>query len=248
MRFFAFLVAILPVSCSVIPLSQVEDPTTELSLDVAPVELDDTPAVGRPLNTSLVTIGPRNLVRRVVLPPCPAGQTFDRSICYTSHVISRYCKTNPPSANGERKEAYCADDEVCVQRNLANGLPFADCFKIRDLVQWRTDPDANKEGCTRVGSRGQNLGARRVGTIVYDVNQKPIQVRTIRFTGEPGDRDSGIGATTSYALSSSWVFDATQFMVGKYKVFSILILTDQSIVCIASGGYTNLKAYTWFAL
>nr|CCF70916.1 EC36-2 protein [Colletotrichum higginsianum] len=211
---FSLLVLILPVSCVVIPLSQVEDSATKLLLDVAPVELDVALAVHEPLNTtSLAIIGPRDARTN---PPCPPGQVFDRSICYTSGIISRYCNTVPQSPNGDRKEVFCANNEVCVQRLLSNGKPFADCQLISSLIQWRTDPIGSKEGCTTASSKRGKTHA--MGTIVYDINEHPIQVGKIKYFGEPGDVPKGTSGTTNNFASESWDFDN-----GNLNAFSWLI-------------------------
>ncbi|KAL0934911.1 secreted in xylem 6 [Colletotrichum truncatum] len=208
MRPSLIIAAVLPASCIAIPLSQVEDSTTKFSLS----NVDVTPAQPEPLNTSFATIRPRDARSN---PPCPPGQTFDRSICFTSDIVSRFCN-GPPGQAGERREIYCFSDEVCVQRRLSDGRTFAECHPIATLIRWKSDPNGNKEGCTSISEKKGRF--HNVGTIVYDINKHPIQVGKITYLREPGNIDKGIRGSTSFFDSDVWNFANNQFMRGKYEL------------------------------
>ncbi|KAK0123698.1 hypothetical protein ONS95_008708 [Cadophora gregata] len=254
----SLLIGVFAACCVAIPLSEVNDPTTNLSSDVALVERDDAPgepddAPGEPdddpialdpidldppiepdppveldgghepHNTSLAIIGARDARTN---PPCPAGQTWDRSICWNSGVVRRWCRT-ASNAPGDGANGYCEADEVCVQRNLSNGKTFADCILLVNLIKWRSGPDGYNEGCTSVISkRGKT---HSLGTMAYDTNSKPIQVGKIRFLGEPGDLDEGIYGAVSYAASDWFNFDGGRSMK----------------TCVMTMGATNLHLFSW---
>lgn len=212
----SLLVVVLPASCIVTPLFQVNNSATKFSIDVAPVELDVAPVGREPLNTRLANIGPRVIGPRDARtnPPCPAGQTFSSSICFTYSIISRFCNT-AAGGPGERREIFCHADEVCVQRVLSNGRNYADCLPLVSVIKWRSGPSSSEQGCTDVSSkRGKT---HSLGTIAYDTNSHPIQVDKILYLGEPGDVNKGIGGSTSFFTSEPWNFDGGKHMQGKYK-------------------------------
>ncbi|TEA09958.1 hypothetical protein C8034_v011409 [Colletotrichum sidae] len=218
----ALIAAAVPAICVVIPPSQAEDSTAKLSrsnVDVIPAQLERR-------NSSSAMTGAQEAFTRI--PPCPAGQTFQRSICFSYQIVRRFCITNPRNpAIEDTQTVHCQSDEVCVERNLSDGRSYAECHPLATLVRWKTDPVGQKRGCTDVSNK---LGRyHNVGTIVYDSNSNPIQVGKIAFTGEPGDKDLGYGGSTSYASSQLWNFDAGHFVQ----------------VCIISAGAGNLNAFSW---
>ncbi|TDZ35849.1 hypothetical protein C8035_v008514 [Colletotrichum spinosum] len=219
---FLTVVAILAASCAAAPLSEVDGsgnsiPTVELSpVDAPPAELE-------PLNANLTS-----LVARDTGPDktCPAGQTYDRSVCYKYNTIRRFCVANPRSNREDIKDTPCRSDEICVQRNLSNGKSFAQCIELVKLIRWKTGA-GNAEGCTSVSVKSG--GYHSIGTILYDTNSNPIQVDKIRYLGEPGDVNEGIGGGSSYFNSDFYNFGGGHSMKA----------------CVFTGGYGNLNAFSW---
>ncbi|KAJ4127371.1 hypothetical protein NW765_017323 [Fusarium oxysporum] len=188
---FALIASIFAAGCVAGPLAEAQAESAEhineiTYVDIAPAEL-------KPKNTSLVS--------RDTLPvtTCPAGQTYDRSICFKSNRIRSFCVANPRRNREQITDTPCKPQEVCVQRNLSNGKPYAKCIPVHNLVSWKTSSDG-REGCTT--STVTPSGYYSLGTIVYDVNKDPIQVDRIEYLGEPGNRDEGIGGAI-YPLAAA---------------------------------------------
>ncbi|KAI3572692.1 secreted in xylem 6-like protein [Fusarium oxysporum f. sp. albedinis] len=215
---FALIASIFIAGCVASPLVEAQAESAEhineiKYVDIAPAELE-------PKNA--------NLVSRDTLPvtSCPAGQTYDRSVCFKSDRIRSFCVANPRQNREQITDTPCKPQEVCVQRNLSTGKSYAKCIPIHNLVSWKTSPDGG-EGCTT--SKVTPSGYYSLGTILYDVNKNPIQVNKIKYLGEPGDKDEGIGGSTSSFSSSIFNFVSGQYMK----------------TCVTSGGSGNLNAYTW---
>ncbi|OLN97279.1 hypothetical protein CCHL11_10407 [Colletotrichum chlorophyti] len=221
MKLYLFT-AILPASCVAIPPSQVEDSPTNLAL----THVDVAPAQVEPLNTSFATLSPKEDSGN---PPCPPGQTFQRSICFTAQIVRRFCFKQPRDpANEDTATIHCYADEVCVERTLSTGQSFAECHKVFDLIRWKTDPVGIKRGCTDVAVKQGKY--HHVGTIVYDANSNPIQVGNIHYIGEPGDKELGSPTKATYHFDSElWNFDNGAYVR----------------TCIITAGYGNLNAFTW---
>nr|QNA42577.1 secreted in xylem 6 [Fusarium oxysporum f. sp. pisi] len=219
----ALIASILAAGCIAGPFAQTETESADMPehtinyIDIAPKEFE-------PLKANL-----SSLVSRDTLPvsTCPAGQTYDRSVCYKANTIRSFCVANPRSNREKITDTPCKPQEICVQRRLNNGKSFAKCIPIVNLVEWKTSPDGNKEGCTTTSANP--AGYHHLGTIVYDVNKNPIEVDKISYFGEPGNVNEGIGGSTSYFSSDLFQFSKSRFMK----------------TCIFSGGYGNLNAYTW---
>nr|QNA42579.1 secreted in xylem 6 [Fusarium oxysporum f. sp. pisi]QNA42580.1 secreted in xylem 6 [Fusarium oxysporum f. sp. pisi] len=219
----ALIASILAAGCIAGPLAQTETESADMPehtinyIDIAPKEFE-------PLKANL-----SSLVSRDTLPvsTCPAGQTYDRSVCYKANTIRSFCVANPRSNREKITDTPCKPQEICVQRRLNSGKSFAKCIPIVNLVEWKTSPVGNKEGCTTTSANP--AGNHHLGTIVYDVNKNPIEVDKISYFGEPGNVNEGIGGSTSYFSSDLFHFSKSRFMK----------------ICIFSGGYGNLDAYTW---
>ncbi|KAF4781160.1 hypothetical protein HER10_EVM0008116 [Colletotrichum scovillei] len=197
---YILLTTVFAAACAAGPLAEVRDLTGTPENTLTYVDI--TPADLEPQNANLTDI-----VARDTLPntSCPAGQTYDRSI------------TDTP----------CGANEICVQRRLvSNGKSYAKCIPVVDLVLWKTSPDGNKEGCTTTTVKGG--GNHHVGTIVYDVNKNPIQVDKIRYLGEPGEVDEGIGGSTPFFSSNLFSFAGGHYLK----------------TCVFAGGFGNLNAYS----
>ncbi|CZT08940.1 uncharacterized protein RAG0_13866 [Rhynchosporium agropyri] len=158
---------------------------------------------------------------------CPYPQTYDRSICYKSYVIRSFCQGASRQNREKITDTPCAANEVCVQRLTGNKKPYASCIPIVDLVSWRTGPAPFEQGCTNIDVAAG--GSHYVGTILYDVNDNQIEVSNINYHGEPGDTPEGTASQISILTSLLFLSNLRTYMQ----------------VCITSGGYTNLKAYTW---
>ncbi|TVY75160.1 hypothetical protein Focb16_v005489 [Fusarium oxysporum f. sp. cubense] len=221
----ALVISIFIASCIASPLDPAKTPTSPPGAEHTLNYVDITPTGPEFGNVD----GSSALISRDTLPNtvCPAGQTYDRSVCYNSHRIRSFCVANPRSNREQITDTPCNSGEVCVQRNLSNGKPYAKCIDTHQLVSWKTSPDGGKSGCTTV--QASPIGSYKLGTIVYDVNKNPIQVSKINYLGEPGDADDGIGGSVSSFSSDLFRFTGSNYMK----------------VCIFSGGYGNLNAYTW---
>ncbi|KAK7456738.1 hypothetical protein CaCOL14_010641 [Colletotrichum acutatum] len=220
---YILLTTIFAAACAAGPLAEVRDLTgtpenTLTYVDITPAELE-------PQNANLT-----DLVARDTLPntSCPAGQTYDRSVCFKSNIIRSFCVANPRSNREKITDTPCRANEICVQRRLvSSGKSYAKCIPVVDLVLWKTSPDGNKEGCTTTTVKSG--GNHHVGTIVYDVNKNPIQVDKIRYLGEPGDVDEGIGGSTPFFSSNLFSFAGGHYLK----------------TCVFAGGFGNLNAYSW---
>jgi hypothetical protein len=203
------IATIFIASCIAGPLAQIEEVEQEWpTYTVGPVDI--APEEFEPLNANLTT-----LVSRDTLPntSCPPGQTYDRSVCIRASRIRSFCVANPRSNREQITDRDCASDEICVQRNLRSGKPYAKCLPVRQLVEWKTSPDGNKEGCSNINAHPD--GVHHMGTIIYDANKNPIQVDKIRYFGEPGNKDEGIGGAISSFSSDLFTFNAAHYLKGK---------------------------------
>nr|QID05168.1 secreted in xylem 6 [Fusarium oxysporum f. sp. sesami] len=220
----ALVISIFIASCIASPLDPAKTPTSPPGAEHTLHYVDEGPTGPPffPVDNSLT------LVSRDTLPPtCPTGTTYDSSTCFNASFIRGLCVSNRPGGPGVRTGVNCNKNEICVQRNLSNGKPYAKCIDIHQLVSWKTSPDGGKSGCTTV--EASPIGSYKLGTIVYDVNKHPIQVSKINYLGEPGDADDGIGGSVSSFSSGLFRFTGSNYMK----------------VCIFSGGAGNLNAYTW---
>ncbi|OHW98556.1 secreted in xylem 6-like protein [Colletotrichum incanum] len=217
------IATIFAASCKAGLIAQAEEADETLPkftinhVDVAPADFE-------PLNANLTDLASRDTLP---VSNCPAGQTYDRSVCYKSNIIRSFCIANPRSNREKITDTPCAAHEVCVQRLLSTGKSYAKCIPIVDLVSWKTSPAGDKEGCT--STTVSTGGTHHLGTIVYDRNSNPIQVDKIRYLGEPGNVDEGIGGSVSSFSSNLFSFTGGRYIKA----------------CIFSGGFGNLNAYTW---
>ncbi|KAL0930704.1 uncharacterized protein CTRU02_214779 [Colletotrichum truncatum] len=218
------LTTIFAAGCLAGPLAQKTDSGDGVSPQNTISYIDIAPAEFEPANVNLTTLASRD-----TLPAqgCPAGQTYDRSVCFKSNIIRSFCVANPRSNREKITDTPCGYHEVCVQRTLSTGKSYAKCIPIVDLVSWKTSPAGNQEGCTTATVKSG--GVHHLGTIVYDRNSNPIQVDKISYLGEPGNIDEGIGGAVSAFSSNLFSFAGGRYIKA----------------CIFSGGFGNLNAYTW---
>ncbi|KAF1363028.1 secreted in xylem 6-like protein [Lizonia empirigonia] len=204
---FVFVALIFAAGCAASPITQAESDSAVHTLsyiDRAPPELE-------PLNANISSLASRDTYPSL---SCPAGQTHDRSVCYNSQTIRSFCVANPRQDREQKTDTPCNSGEVCVQRNLSTGKSYATCIPITKLVSWRTGPNGQKEGCT------SNLelhppGWSSMASIVYDINHYPMQVDTLKYVGEPGDRYEGTFHDVAYASSDRFNFVEGSYMKGK---------------------------------
>lgn len=204
------LIAIIfTASCKAGPLSQIKE-SNEPWAKFTTSHVDIAPAEFQPLNATSTT-----LVSRDTVPDtsCPAGQTYDRSVCYKTNIIRSFCIANPRNNREKITDRPCAANEVCVQRILSTGKSYAKCISLVNLISWKTSPDGSKEGCTsNTVEDGTN---HHFGSIVYDVNKNPIKVLQIKYLGEPGDVNEGIGQQTPFFSSNLFSFASDRFLKSK---------------------------------
>ncbi|EXL90096.1 hypothetical protein NOF04DRAFT_3413 [Fusarium oxysporum II5] len=232
----ALVISIFIASCIASPLDPAKTPTSPPGAEHTLNYVDITPTGPEFGNVN----GSSALISRDTLPhtACPAGQTYDRSVCYNSHTIRSFCVANPRSNREQITDTPCNSGEVCVQRRLSSGKSYAKCLPVRDLVSWRTDPDGDKEGCTTV--EANPIGYHSLATMIYDINNNPIQVDKIRYLGEPGDANEGIGGSVSNFSSDRFRFTGSNYMKGSNLVKRSR-LTES--VCVHAGAATGANLH-----
>ncbi|KAG7065108.1 secreted in xylem 6 [Colletotrichum scovillei] len=209
---YILLTTVFAAACAAGPLAEVRDLTGTPENTLTYVDI--TPADLEPQNANLTDI---------IRSPTPAAR-LDRLMIARS---DSFCVANPRSNREKITDTPCGANEICVQRRLvSNGKSYAKCIPVVDLVLWKTSPDGNKEGCTTTTVKGG--GNHHVGTIVYDVNKNPIQVDKIRYLGEPGEVDEGIGGSTPFFSSNLFSFAGGHYLK----------------TCVFAGGFGNLNAYS----
>ncbi|KAF1361332.1 hypothetical protein EJ07DRAFT_111724 [Lizonia empirigonia] len=189
-----FVALIFAAGCAAGPIAQAESESAVLTLNY----VDTAPPEVEPLKANL-----SSLVSRDTLPnlACPAGLNWNRSICLNSGKLRSFCN------GGQFTDTSCNSGELCVQRDVITGKPYAKCMSIAHLTSWNTGPDWNKISCTSLQLSSASLKPSSpryasMATMVYDKNGNPIQVDIIKFIGEPGEVYEGTFSTVSYASSS----------------------------------------------